>query len=199
MSYKTIVTPEALLCFPSLFEPKGFENSERKTYNCVLVFPKGTDLTALKTIAKEALAEKFPSGAKSARSPFRDGNEKVDEWGEHFRDATYIRASSNVKPGIADRARRLVTDPDAVYAGQFVKAAVHAYGYDTKGNRGVSFGLDAVQLVRDGDPLSGGGKAAINLFECLDEDPFAEKPATPATPAAQPAAAPDVDDPFGDF
>lgn len=195
MSYKTIVTPEALLCFPSLFEPKGFENSERKTYNCVLVFPKGTDLTALKTIAKEALAEKFPSGAKSARSPFRDGNEKVDEWGEHFRDATYIRASSNVKPGIADRARRLVTDPDAVYAGQFVKAAVHAYAYDTKGNKGVSFGLDALQIIRDGDPLSGGGAAAINLFECLDEDPFAEKT---ANPTAQPAAAPVADDdPFG--
>jgi hypothetical protein len=81
-----------------------------------------------------------------------------------------------------------------VYAGQYVKAAVHAYAYDTKGNKGVSFGLDALQIIRDGDPLSGGGAAAINLFECLDEDPFAEKP------AAQPAAAPAADDdPFGDF
>lgn len=188
MSYKTIVTPEAILCFPNLFEPTGFEGSERKTYNCVLVFPKGSDLTALKDLAKAAFAEKFPSGTKgSARNPFREGNEKVDEWGEHFRDATFIRVSSNVKPGVADRARRLLTDPDSVYAGQIVKAAVHAYGYDTKGNKGVSFGLDAIQIVRDGDPLGGSGRSAINLFEALDDDPFAENAGTSA-PAEEPKA-----------
>jgi hypothetical protein len=191
MSYKTIVTPEAILCFPNLFEPTGFEGSERKTYNCVLVFPKGTDLTALKALAKDAFAEKFPSGTKgSTHNPFRDGNEKADDWGEHFRDATFIRVSSNSKPAVADRARRLLTDPESVYAGQIVKAAVHAYGYDTKGNKGVSFGLDAIQVIRDGDPLGGSGKAAINLFEVLDDDPFVEKTETATNQA---------DDPFGEF
>lgn len=191
MSYKSIVTPEAILCFPNLFEPTSFEGSERKTYNCVLVFPKGTDLTALKALAKEAFAEKFPSGAKgSTRNPFRDGNENADEWGEHFRDATFIRVSSNNKPGVADRARQIITDPETVYAGQIVRAAIHAYGYDTKGNKGVSFGLDAIQIVRDGDPLGGSGRSAINLFEALDDDPFAEKTETATNQA---------DDPFGDF
>lgn len=176
--YKTVQTPEFRLCFPHLFKPTSFEGSTRETYNCVMVFPKGTDLSKLKEIAKAAFVKAFPNGAKGARSPFRDGNEMADEWGEVFRDATFIRASSNIKPGVADRRKRLITDEEQVYSGCYARAIVHAFTYDVKGNRGVSFGLDAVQIVREGEPL-GGGAAAVNQFDDLgdDEDWGDEKPA----------------------
>ena len=46
---------------------------------------------------------------------------------------------------------------------------IHAYGYDTKGNKGVSFGLDAVQVTRAGERL-GGGAAAVGMFDALPDD-----------------------------
>ena len=183
--YQTVQTPEFRLCFPNLFKPTSFEGSARETYNCVMVFPKGSDLSKLKEIAKAAFNKTFPNGAKGARSPFRDGNEKVDDWGEVFRDTVFIRASSNIKPGVADRRKRLITDEEQVYSGCYARAIVHAFAYDVKGNRGVSFGLDAIQIVREGERL-GGGAAAVNMFEDLgdDDDWGGEKPAAESSDAS---------------
>lgn len=180
--YKQITTPEAILSFPHLFEPQAAPGSTRETYNAMLIFPKGTDLTTLKEAAKAAYAQAFPNGAKGARSPLRDGNEKVEEWGEVFRDATYIRVSSQFKPAVVDRRKAFITDPERVFGGQFVRAVVHAYGYDVSGNKGVAFGFDAIQIIRDGEPLgTGGSAAAVGLFNDLgDEDGKAPAPAPAA-------------------
>lgn len=169
--YQTVQTPEFRLCFPNLFKPTSFEGSTRETYNCVMVFPKDADLSKLKEIAKAAFNKAFPNGAKGVRSPFRDGNEKADDWGEVFKDAIFIRASSNIKPGVADRRKRLITEEEQVYSGCYARAIVHAFAYDVKGNKGVSFGLEAIQIVREGEHL-GGGAAAVNMFEDLGDDPF---------------------------
>lgn len=182
--YQTVQTPEFRLCFPNLFKPTSFEGSTRETYNCVMVFPKDADLSKLKEIAKAAFNKTFPNGAKGARSPFRDGNEKVDDWGEVFKDATFIRASSNIKPGVADRRKRLITDEEQVYSGCYARAIVHAFAYDVKGNKGVSFGLDAIQIVREGEHL-GGGAAAVNMFEDLGDDPFDNDNGGPAASSGE--------------
>ena len=169
-NYKQVQTPEAILSFPHLFEPTSAPGSTRETFNAMLIFPKGTDLTALKELAKEVFREKFPNGAKGARDPFRNGNEKVEEWGEIFRDATYVRVSSNLRPAVVDRQKQFITEPEQVYGGQFVRAVIHAYGYDTSGNKGIAFGLDAIQIIRDGEPLGNGGStAAVALFDNLGE------------------------------
>ena len=165
---KYIQTPEFRLVFPALFTPRAYEGSSKEKYSCIMLFAKGTDLSALKEACKEAYEAEFPQGAKGARSPLCDGNEKVDEWGEAFRDAIYVRASSIMKPGVCDRRKALITEPDVVYSGQYARAMVHAYAYNTMGNKGVSIGLDAVQIVRDGEPL-GGGAAMVNSFDDLGE------------------------------
>lgn len=176
---ESVVTPEGRLVFPNLFTPTAFEEGKKETYNCLLVFPKGTDLSALNAAVKRALLEKFPKGAPGARNPVRDGNEKADDWGDLFRDALYIRASSLYQPRVVDRAKQEIIDEKAVYGGCYARLVVSPYGYDTMGNKGVSIGLDAVQILRDGEPL-GGGSAAVKLFDDLDG-----------------AAGGDLDDPFG--
>lgn len=167
--YKKIQTPEFRLVFPNVFVPRAFEGSTREMYSILMVFPKGTDLSALKAICREAFTAKFPRGASGARSPICNGDDKVDEWGDVFKDAIYVRASSTLKPGVCDRRKTAITDPDAVYSGQFARAIVHAFAYDVKGNKGVSIGLDALQILRDGEPL-GGGAAAAGLFDELEDN-----------------------------
>lgn len=174
-----VVTPICTLLYPHLFEPTAFEEGKTPTYNCVLLFDKGADLTDLVNTVR-ACAKDNLRNSEGARNPIRDGNEKLAEWGEHFRDRKYIRISSKFVPTRIDRNRQPLMDSDEWYSGAQVRAVINAFAYDTKGNKGVSFGFSAIQKVRDGENLSGGG-ADVSLFGDLPEetnsaltDPFAD-------------------------
>ena len=43
--------------------------------------------------------------------------------------------------------------PEGFYAGCYARAAITAFGYDRKGNKGVSFSLMHIQKVKDGEPF----------------------------------------------
>ena len=112
----------------------------------------------------------------------------VDEWGDLFKDTWFIRLSSQFKPVVVDVNRLAITDPSLVYSGCYARAAIHAYAYDVKGNKGVSFGFDAIQILKDGDPLSGGA-AAVKLFDDgVTGDFDAAAKAAAAAPASAPAS-----------
>ena len=164
-----IVTPEARLLFPNLFEPTSFEGQGKETYNAILVFPNGTDISALVEAVRHAGTA---AGLKAgARNPIRDGNEKAEEWGDIFKDAKYIRVSSIFEPVVVDRRKNPILDKSSVYSGNYARAVVRPFAYDTKGNKGVSFGFDAIQITREGEHL-GGGAASAALFDDLPDNGY---------------------------
>ena len=80
---------------------------------------------------------------------------------------------------MVDQARNELSDDEIkekVLSGYYVNAllSIYTYGADpnarkkTKGNAGVSFGLQAIQLVRKGDVLS--GRASANDFDEIAVD-----------------------------
>lgn len=175
---KNIMTPEFILSFPSLFEPREYQG--KSSYQCTMVFPKGTDITALKQAAKECLDAKFPNGCKNPNNPFGRGDDKADEWGEIFEGAIYVRAQTQFAPKVVDQNRVEILDADKVYAGCRCRAIVAPYAYDKAGNRGVAFSLEAVQFLADGKRIGGG--ASIEMFNdgkvgstsaAEDDDPLA--------------------------
>lgn len=207
MKNESIKTPAFTLCFPSLFEPRAMNPNQEPKYSCTAVFPAGTDLSALKRIVLDAVKAAWPNGApRGARSPFLDGNKDANpEWGECFKDATFIRFSTKFKPPVCDASRREITDPDAVYGGQKCVAIVHCYAYSNAGNNGVAFGLDALQVVADGERIGGVNKEA--LFGQFDQlatpapsplDFFGDTtaPANTAAPAAAGTTTAGALDPF---
>src|SRR3972149_2604276 len=70
----------------------------------------------------------------------------------------FVRAASEFKPGVVDAQKKEIINPQEAYGGAYMRAQVHAYWYDVKGNKGGTFGLDNLQFVRDGGAL--GGRAA---------------------------------------
>jgi hypothetical protein len=80
-------------------------------------------------------------------------------------------------------------DENGFYAGCYARATVTAYGYDRAGNIGVSFGLQGVQKLRDGEAFNG-RKPVEEQFEALDGEVSA--PAAVAPAAAKVTAAPDM-------
>ena len=80
-----------------------------------------------------------------------------------------MSVSSKAQPGIVDRDKMPVLDASEVYSGCFVRVALGAFAYNNSGNKGISFGLNHVQKLRDGEPL-GGITRAEDEFDDLDDD-----------------------------
>ncbi len=180
-------TPEFRVSFPHVFEKhSGFEGQEPK-YSIVMLIPKSTALkknysqkdqgVSMHEAAINAATEmwgpkeKWP---KNLRMPFRDGDEKTDLSGYegHF----FVTASSKQKPQVISNKRDeesnqfpLITKEDETfYAGCYARATLIAFAYDKMGNKGISFSLQNVQKLRDGEQFSG-RKAAEDEFEEVED------------------------------
>ncbi len=167
MSYEQIRTPQFTLCFPSVFVPRAANPGQDPKYSVMALFPKNTDLTALQRIVRAAAEEKWGKNLPAnLNNPFRDGDTQAKpEWGEVFRGMWFIRLTSKYKPVVVDVSKRDITDPEKVYGGQKAVAVVHAYAYNNSGNLGVAFGLDAIQIVAEGEHLGYSKEAVVAQFE----------------------------------
>lgn len=170
------MTPKFRVSFPQLFEPSAMDETSKKKYAVTMLFPKDTDLSALEDAYEAALedgVERLWKGKKpkNLRSPFRDADEEDDYMDkEGYKGHIFIRASSLDKPGVVDRDKVKITDPMEIYAGCYARATVVAYAYDVAGNRGVAFGLQNIQKLKDGEAFSGRMKAEDEFDEWEDEN-----------------------------
>lgn len=163
-------TPEFRAAYVGLFRPTAPRENPAgaKKYSMRAVFHPDTDLTALKKAAKAAAEEKWGSNIpKSMRSPFRT-NEELDNpipgIGDDWVVMTFS-ANENRRPGIVDANLEDIIDESECYSGAWFRAQVRPYAYEQAGNRGVSFGLENVQKVRDDEPLGSGRMPANKAFE----------------------------------
>jgi hypothetical protein len=172
-----VMTPEFRLSFPSLFEPTSFEGGEPK-YRATMIFDKKQDLTALKKLAQDALEERWPDPKKRPKNlkwPFRDGDEEREGL-EGYDNTIFVSTTSNKKPGVVDQNVQDIVTPEDIYAGCYARATVTAFSFDKSVNKGVAFGLQNLQKLRDGDTFSGKASAA-NDFEAVasNSTPTTEK------------------------
>lgn len=162
--------PEFRVSFPHVFEKhSGFEGQEPK-FSVVMLFSKKADLSALKRAVQNAAIEKWgpkEKWPKNLRMPFRDGNEKSDLQG--YKDTIFISASSKQRPGVVDQRREPITEEsEGFYAGCYARASLIAFAYDTAGNKGVSFSLQNLQKLRDGEKFSG-RRSAEEDFDSVED------------------------------
>jgi hypothetical protein len=155
-----IVTPKATLSFPQLFVMKPRARGAEAVYSCSLLFSpeiqKTEEYRALQQACKEVFIDKFGEKAfgKGIESPFRDASEK--EYQGYDEGWKYISPWTKNKPGIVDLNRQDVLAPEDVYAGQIVRAYVNPFAWENSGRKGVSFGLNGIQiLVKDAPRIDG--------------------------------------------
>lgn len=169
---KYCVTPRFRVSFPHVFEPhSGFENQEPK-YSITMLFDSKADLKDLKRAVKNATIEKWgideKKWPKNLRSPFRDGDEKSDLQG--YEGMIFVSASSKQRPSVVDQKKEKINKEDETfYAGCYARASLIAFAYDAMGNKGISFGLQNVQKLADGEQFSGRKKAEDEFEEVEDE------------------------------
>ena len=170
-----LITPEFRAAFISVFRATAMKNADGSTskpkYSIRACFPPKADLSALKKEANAAAVDKWGDKIpKTLRSPFRLNEELEapiigigDDW-----TIMSFSANEDRRPGIVDAKLQDIIDDAEVYSGARYRAQIRAFAYENAGNKGVSFGLQNVQKLRDDDPLGGSRIPASKAFEAVE-------------------------------
>lgn len=171
-----VVTDKVRLSYVHVWEPWANAEGQEAKYSVCILIPK-SDTTTLGKIkaAQDAAAEngKAKFGGKvpaNLKTTLKDGDVDADlERNPEMAGCYYMTVSAKTKPGIVDRNVDPILEQSEVYSGCYARVSMNAFAYNTSGNKGVSFGLNHIMKVADGDPL-GGRTRAQDDFEPLDDD-----------------------------
>lgn len=150
----------------NLFKPRAADEKSPPKFSVSLILPPDhPQIADIKRIVKQVLAHKFPTGKVPAglHNPLRDGNERIND--EAYAGNLFVNAAASVDypPKVIDYQKQVVKDLSFWTSGDYGNASVNFYWFD-KVNRGVACGLNGVQFVKKGEPLSGRGNV-LNDFE----------------------------------
>lgn len=173
---ENILTPQFRAGFISVFKTSSGKNSDgtqgKPKFSVRALFPPTTDLSGLKKEAGQAALDKWGDKVpKTLRSPFRKNEElenPVVGIGDDWIVMTFS-ANEDRRPGIVDAKLQDIIDEADVYSGAWYRAQVRAFAYENAGNKGVSFGLQNIQKLRDDEPLGGGRTPANKAFDAVPE------------------------------
>lgn len=179
MSETKILTGKVRLSYPKLFTAEQIQGQGDPKYTASFIIEPDDRFTLDKVEAAidAAIAlgkEKTWKGAKAAlltrdklKLPLRDGDEKEDE---AYNGRFFLNATSKSKPGVVDRDPRIALTEAEVYAGMYVRATLNFYPFDNNGSKGIAVGLNNIQFLEDGEPLSGGSAKPEDDFSTPWED-----------------------------
>ena len=150
----SLYTPIARVAFQYVFEKNTYNDNPKYEITLCGLDPK--DLGEMSQAVMECVRKKWGNNVpKNLRSPFRDGSEK-EELDGFKAGEIFITFRTNRKPGVVDAKGHFLSDPGEFYSGCWARVTCNPYAYDRRGNKGVAFGLNNVQKIRDDEPFVGG-------------------------------------------
>lgn len=169
----TVTTGKVRMSFVHVFEPHAREQGQEPKYSVTVLVPK-SDTTTKKAI--DAAIEEAATYGTSAKwqgkrppklnTPIHDGDGDRPSDGQPFgaecKGHWVFTASSKEQwpPEVVDANIQPILDRNAVYSGCYGRVSVNFFPYAYGGKKGVGCGLNAVQKLEDGEPLSGRVMAA---------------------------------------
>lgn len=207
MATENIITAPFRLAFPEVFEPKAAIAGGKSKYAITMLFPKdgsalipsmtGNGVLELRKLALAAVKEKWgedkakwPANLKALDFknyisptgkdgwPLRDGD--MFDW-DGFAGNIFTRASSGFQPGVVNGKLQAIINKSDVYGGLICRAQINAYAYDSNGNKGVTFGLNNLQILKDDGTMFGGRQNPAEAFDAFGDaggaagdDPFGD-------------------------
>lgn len=169
-----VVTGKVRFSYANVWEPKSVNGGDEK-YSVSLIIPKSDKKTIanIKSAIEQAKFDgKSKLGAKvpaNIKQPLRDGD--MDRPGdEAYKDSYFVNANSKNMPGIVDAQVHKILDTNEFYSGCYGRASINFYAFNQNGNKGIACGLQNLQKLSDGEPLSGRSRAEDDFSTADDED-----------------------------
>lgn len=159
-----ITTGKVRASYIHIFQPRVPENGGDPKFSVTLLIPK-TDTLTLNAIfaeiekAKQEGAQKAFNGnvPPMCKIPIYDGDgfrPSGEAFGEECRGCMVMTASAKNQPVIVDLNMQNIINPAEVYSGCYIRANINFFAYNSNGNKGIGCGLNAVQKIEDGEPLT---------------------------------------------
>lgn len=160
-----ITTGKVRASYVSIFQPREPKGGGEAKYSVTLLIPK-SDTVTINNIyseiekAKQAgLQEKFGGVLPPMlKTPLHDGDgvrQSGEPYGEECKGHMVITASAKQRPSIVGLDMQNIINPAEVYSGCYIRANINLFAFHTNGNKGIGCGLNAIQKVEDGEPLTG--------------------------------------------
>lgn len=169
-------SPIGVISFPHVFTPRAPSPGADERYSVSIIFDAAAqtspEFKAMKKAAMDAAVEKW--GAKAAdmikngqlRMPFRDAEEK-SQYAGYDKGKVFVNAWSKQKPDVIDGRLQDVV-PSDLFPGCLGRITYNAFAYDNSGNRGVSIGLNNLQVADFTTERLDGKKKGKDDFDQLD-------------------------------
>ena len=189
-----MTTGEARLSYVHLDKPYAHDGNQNAKYSVTVLMPK-TDVQA-KARLDAAFEAAKQSGITSKwngtlppviASAIHDGDgvrPNGEPFGAECRGCWVFTASSKNPVPLVDASMNPIVQKGELYSGCYARVCVSLFPYNSNGKRGIGIGLEAVQKLRDGDPLGGG----VTVTDAFGGAPMAQ-PAAPVQQYQQPAPA----------
>ena len=162
------------LSYANLFEPRENQSGQLR-YSTALIIPKGHPQIpelekAIESEGEGKFGKKWATMLKKNGSPLKDADKDgtADENAE-YEDCYYINTSSKRKPQVVDRQVQPILDESEIWSGCWANVSIAVFSFEVPENKGVSFGLNNVQKLREDDRL-GGAPNADEEFEAMDDE-----------------------------
>jgi hypothetical protein len=173
---KALVTPPGIASYAFVWKPQpSMTAGQDSKYTITLIVSKKADLSNLRKACEAAAIKKFGDKALKLikigkiKMPFRDGDEERDE-DELYAGKIFFAAKSTQQPRVVDEDLNPITDQFEFYSGCKCRISVWPFGYDINGNKGITFALNNVQKLGDGERLSGRGAPEDDFSDPEDDD-----------------------------
>ncbi len=158
-----ITTGKVRLSYCHLFKPYAISKEDKAKYSATLLIPKSDKITFQKIQnamkgAREKYQEKGKKLPTKCKNTLYDGDDvrpNGEEFSPECRGHYVITASSNYQPVLVDKNKEEIIDENEIYSGCYARCVLNFYVYDTRGNKGITAGLNGVMKLKDGEPLGG--------------------------------------------
>jgi hypothetical protein len=161
-----VITGKVRFCYANVFEPIAMSENETPKYSiCILISKDDTKtveaikkaIEAAKIEGKSKIADKNGKIPSTIKIPLRDGDEERSD-DPAFENCYFINANSARKPAIVDKDLNPIMQKEDFYSGCYGRASVNFYAFNVQ-SKGIAAGLNNLQKLEDGEPLTGGSSA----------------------------------------
>lgn len=184
MNQNVITIGEVRLSYLNLFQPRAQKTGQDPKYSATVLVPKSNleakaAIDAALAVAMEMGVNKCWNGVRPPQPAIcvHDGDGPRPSDGQPFGDECkgcwVFVASSKQQPFVVDANVQPIIQQADVYSGMYGRVNVSFFPYNSSGKKGIGCGLNGVQKLRDGEPLSGRISA---------EEAFGAAAAAPKTP-----------------
>lgn len=176
----TVVTGKnTRFSYCNVFEPKSV-NGGTPRYSTGLIVSKQDKKTmdilwagvrAAYEKDKDKLRNKNGSvpSLESIKTPIRDGDvDRPDD--PAYAGCVFLNANTDLKPNLYDASGNEILDRAEIYSGCYGRANISFFVFNTNGNRGIACRLNALQKIRDGEPLGGRVNALAAFLAAAEEE-----------------------------